>query len=95
MTECDTKMASHGKFSIDTNQSLSYTTLDLVSLGDEIGKVILETVGVNKTLDLDENTKNIRLMGINSLFSKVFTNVSIYEIPATYGELIGKRELAL
>ena len=95
MTECDTQMASYGRFGFDTNQSLSYSSLDLVSLGDEVGKVILETVRLNKTMDLDENTKNIRLVGINSLFSKVFTNIPIYEIPAIYGNLIGKRELAL
>ena len=95
MTECDTQMASHGRFSIDTNQSLSYSTLDLVALGDKIGKVILYTIKLNKTMDLDETIKNIRLSSIASLSGKVFTNVPIYEIPATYSNMIGKRELAL
>lgn len=95
MTECDEKLASHGRYSIDTNQSLSYSTLDLVSLGDRIGKVILETVRLNKTLDLDEKTKNTRLMGITSLSGKIMTDIPIYEIPATYGDMIGKREITL
>ena len=95
MTECDERMFSHERFGLDTNQSLSRSTLDLVALGDAIGKVILKTIKLNKTMDLDETTKNIRLSGIASLSSKVFTNVPIYEIPATYGNLIGKRELAL
>lgn len=95
MTECDERMFSYERFGFDTNQSLSRTTLDLVALGDEIGKVILETIRFNKTVDLDETTKNIRLSGITSLSGKVFTNLPIYEIPATYGDLIGKRELAL
>lgn len=95
MTECDEKLASWGRFSFDTNQSLSYSTLDLVNLGDKVGKVILETVKLNKTLGLDETTKRNRLSGIASLSGKVFTNVPIYEIPAIYSDMIGKRELAL
>ena len=95
MTECDVQMVSHGRFGIDTNQSLSYSTLDLVSLGDKIGKVILERVRFNKTVDLDETTKNNRLMGITSLSGKIMTDFPIYEIPTTYGDMIGKREVAL
>ena len=95
MTECDTQMASRGRFGFDTNQSLSYSTLDLAALGDEIGKVILERVRLNKTMDLDEKTKNIRLNGIASLSSKIITNIPIYEIPNIYDDVIGKLELVL
>lgn len=95
MTECDAQMLSHVRFGLDTNQRLFYNTIDLTTLGDEIGKVILERVRLNKTMDLNERTKKIRLKGIADLFDKVATNVPIYEIPVIYGNLIGKRELAL